>query len=118
MRSHQPHHRHAVGRSVLEARDLYMQVFDEAPRGMALLALDGRVLRANRAAGDVLGRTVEELRSMFFDTAFSPDDVDVDCLLAQRLLRGEIQRYQTEKRCPRRDGATIHARLAFSLVRD
>jgi PAS domain S-box-containing protein len=118
MRSHQPHHRHAVGRSVLEARDLYMQVFDEAPRGMVLLALDGRVLRANRAAGEVLGRTIEELRSTFFDTVVSPDDVDVDCLLAQRLLRGEIQRYQTEKRCRRRDGATIHARLAFSLVRD
>jgi PAS domain S-box-containing protein len=118
MRSHQPRHRHAVRRPAHETRDLYALVFDEAPRGIVLQALDGRVLRANRAACEVLGRDAHELTGLLFDAVVSPDDVDADQLLAQRLIRGEIPRYQIQKRCLRRDGTSIHALLAFSLVRD
>jgi PAS domain S-box-containing protein len=85
---------------------------------MVLQALDGRVLRVNRAACEVLGRSAHELTGLLFDAVVSPDDVDADQLLAQRLIRGEIPRYQIQKRCLRRDGTSIHALLAFSLVRD
>ena len=118
MRSHQPHHRHAARKPLHEPRDLYALVFDDAPRGMVLQALDGRVLRANRVACEVLGRSVDELTGLVFDALVSPVDVDADRLLAQKLLRGEIQRYQIEKSCLRGDGAMIHVQLAFSLVRD
>ncbi len=118
MRSHQPHHGHAVGRSTHPPRDLFALVFDEAPRGMVLLAIDGRVLRVNRAACEILGHAVEEMEKLVFDALVLPDDLDADHGLAQRLLGGEIHSYQTEKRCVRRDGTMIHALLAFSLVRD
>ena len=99
-------------------RDLFALVFDEAPRGMVLLAIDGRVLRVNRAACEILGHAVEEMEKLVFDALVLPDDLDADHGLAQRLLGGEIHSYQTEKRCVRRDGTMIHALLAFSLVRD
>lgn len=119
MRSHQPHPRDAVGRSLREeSRDLFALVFEEAPRGMVLLGLDGRVLRVNRAACEILGRSVEEMKKLIFDVLVVAADVDADFALAQRLLRGEIPRYEIDKRCIRGDGRTIHARLAFSLVRD
>jgi PAS domain S-box-containing protein len=118
MPSHQPHHRHAARRPMHELRDLYEIVFDEAPRGMMLQALDGRVLRANRAACEILGRSTGELGGLLFEAIVLREDVDTDGALAQRLLRGEILRYDTQKRCLRRDGTTIHAQLAFSLIVD
>jgi PAS domain S-box-containing protein len=101
-----------------EPRELYALVFDEAPRAMLLQALDGRVLRANGAACELLGRSVDELTGLAFDAIVSPGDIEADRLVAQRLLRGEIQRYQVQKRCLRGDGTTIHVQLAFSLLRD
>ena len=98
--------------------DLYALVFDGAPRGMVLLTLDGRLVRVNRAACEVLGGSAEDMTGLTFDTFVSPDDAAADQSLAQRLIRGEIQRYQTQKRCVRCDGTTIHALLAFSLIRD
>jgi PAS domain S-box-containing protein len=85
---------------------------------MVLLGLNGRVLRVNRAAAEIFGHSAEEMKELIFDVLVAPDDVDADRALAQRLLRGEIQRYQIEKRCIRRDGTVIDALLAFSLVRD
>ena len=117
MRSNQPQHRRYVNRTP-ETGDLYALVFDGAPRGMLLLALDGRILRANRAACVVLRRAAEEMSGNAFDAFLSPEDAGLDDALATKLLRGEIERYQVEKRCARGDGTKMCALLAFSLLRD
>jgi PAS domain S-box-containing protein len=118
MRSNQPQHRHSAGRSSHEPEDLFALVFEAAPRGMLLLALDGRILRVNRAACEVLRRPAEEVTGDSFDRFVSPEDADADDALATKLLHGEIERYQIEKRCARGDGTKMRALLAFSLVRD
>jgi PAS domain S-box-containing protein len=117
MRSNQQR-RHSTGRSPHESGDLYALVFEGAPRGMLLLALDGRVLRANRAACEVLRRSADEVSGVAFDGFVSPEDADMDDALATKLLRGEIERYQVEKRCARGDGTKMRALIAFSLLRD
>ena len=45
------------------AEQLFRRAFDDAPIGMALIDLEGRWLRLNRALCQMLGRTEEELRS-------------------------------------------------------
>ena len=85
---------------------------------MLLLALDGRILRANRAACEVLRRPAEEVTGDSFDRLVWPEDADADHSLATKLLHGEIERYQVEKRCARGDGTKMRALLAYSLVRD
>jgi PAS domain S-box-containing protein len=118
MHSNQPQHRHATGRSAHEPGDLYGLVFDAAPRGMLLLALDGRILRANRAACEVLRCPADQIGGSAFDALIAPEDVDLDDLLASKLLRGELERYQVEKRCACGDGTKMRALIAFSVVRD
>lgn len=44
-----------------EAQEAFRHAFDDAPIGIGLVDLTGRILRANRAMGVLLGRTQEEL---------------------------------------------------------
>lgn len=96
----------------------FRTVFDESPVGMALISLDFRFLRANAVLCHVTGYSEEELLAKSVVDITHPDDVGGDARLAQRLLRGEIQRYQIEKRYIRKDGAVLWTLLGRSLVRD
>jgi PAS domain S-box-containing protein len=107
-----------MGRGAPLTDDLYALVFEGAPRGMLVLALDGRIVRANRAACMVFGCTADEMTGLGLDAFVSAEDSDKDSPLAQQLLEGAIERYQIEKRCARRDGTSLHALIAFSVVRD
>ena len=49
--------------------------FDQAAIGMALVGLDGRFQRVNRALGELLGRSERELLGLSVDDLADPDEV-------------------------------------------
>jgi PAS domain S-box-containing protein len=100
-----------------ESEERFRLTLDEAPIGMALVALDGRFVRVNRALCDILGYTAEELTGLTFQAITHPDDLDADLALAERLSRGEIPRYQLEKRYVRKDGTVVDVTLSGSALR-
>jgi len=100
-----------------EARDLFEAAFAHAPIGMALVGLDGRWLRVNRAMCEIAGWTEDELLGRSFEDVTHPDDVDSDLLSRERLLRGEINGYQVDKRYRSPSGAPVWVNLSVSLVR-
>jgi len=91
---------------------------DGAPIGMALVALDGIFIRANRALAELLGYTPAELERVRFQEITHPNDLQSDLDLVGQVLRGERERYELRKRYFRRDGSIIHADLHVSMVRD
>ncbi|HEX7794976.1 MAG TPA: PAS domain S-box protein, partial [Vicinamibacterales bacterium] len=91
---------------------------DEAPIGMALVALDGRFVRVNRALCEIVGYTATELTALSFQTITHPDDRERDLSAAGQLVRGEISRYQREKRYITKTGAIVEAMLNVSVLRD
>lgn len=95
----------------------FSRTIDEAPIGMALVALDGHFIRVNRVLCELLGYAPEELRGLTFQAITHPEDLDADLALAGQLARGELQRYQLEKRYLRKDGAVVDILLSGSAVR-
>ena len=57
-----------------ESRDLYRELFDSAPVGIAQLGLDGVVVAANRALASLLGAGCEQLAGRLFDVFLHPDE--------------------------------------------
>jgi len=100
-----------------ESEERFRLTLDEAPIGMALVALDGRFTRVNRALCDIVGYSAEELMGLTFQAITHPDDLDGDLELATRLSRGEIPRYQLEKRYLRKDGTAVDVLLSCSMLR-
>jgi PAS domain S-box-containing protein len=88
--------------------------FEHAPIGKALLGLDGRIVKVNRALCRILGWTREELCERRLGDLM-PEEEGVEPEL-QRLL--EAPAYIVEKRFLRQDGERVWALLGVSVVPD
>ncbi len=100
-----------------ESEERFSLTIDEAPIGMALVALDGRFTRVNRVLCEIVGYTPDELTGLTFQAITHPDDLNADLELVGQLARGEISRYQLEKRYVRKDGTDVDILLSCSLLR-
>jgi diguanylate cyclase (GGDEF)-like protein/PAS domain S-box-containing protein len=101
-----------------EAQELFETAFSQAPIGMALIGLDGRWMKVNRAVCTITGWPESDLLRRTFQDITHPADLEADLAQVQRLLAGEITGYQIEKRYLTRNGSHIWALLSVSLARD
>src|SRR5262245_1153098 len=109
--------RKRVEQALQESEERFRLTIDEAPIGMALVALDGRFVRVNRALCEIVGYTSAELTGLTFHAITHPADLDGDVRLADQLVRGDITRYQLEKRDVRKDGTIVNVLLSASILR-
>ena len=100
-----------------ESEERFRLALNEAPIGMALVGLDGHFLRVNNALCEIVGYSRDEIVGLTFQAITHPEDLDADLVLARRLARGEIPRYQLGKRYVRKNGAIVDIMLSASLVR-
>jgi PAS domain S-box-containing protein len=100
-----------------ESEERFRLTIDEAPIGMALVDLDGRFARVNAALCEIVGYTAHELERLRFQDITYPEDLDSDVAVVGRLIRGEIPRYQREKRYIRKDGSVVTILLNTSILR-
>jgi PAS domain S-box-containing protein len=107
-----------VNDQLRESEERFRLTIDEAPIGMALVALDGRFVRVNRVLCEIVGYSADDLTKLTFQAITHPDDLGTDLELAAKLARGEIPRYQLEKRYLRKDGRVVDVMLSASLLRD
>jgi len=97
--------------------EMYRAAFEQATIGMALVAPDGRWLRANRTLCDLLGYTEAELLAAGFRPLITRDDAQGGDALA-RLLAGTGVTYEAEQRFHAGSSDELWLHLSVSLVRD
>jgi PAS domain S-box-containing protein len=107
-----------ASKAALAAERQFRLMFENAPIGIALVALDGRLLRVNHALGEMLGYSAEELQRATFQELTHPDDLEPDLSLVDQLLRDEIHRYRLAKRYLHKSGRIVDVILHVSLARD
>ena len=95
---------------------LFRDVFNASPIGIAVENLEGQPFFVNPAFCSMLGFTEEELRSRHCVEFSPPEDAEKDWALFQQLRAGAIDHYQLEKRYFRRDGSLLWGRLSISLL--
>ena len=105
-------------RAVQAAEQLFRTSSENAPIGIALVRLDGRFLRVNRALTDVVGYTEAELLERTFQDITHPDDVDADVAMLAQLIEGQIDAYEVDKRYLHADGRIAWIELHAAIVRD
>jgi len=95
---------------------LFRDVFNASPIGIAVENLDGQPLFVNPAFCSMLGFSEEELRSKHCVDFSPPEDAQKDWALFQQLRAGSIDHYQLDKRYFRRDGSLVWGSLSISLL--
>ena len=92
-------------------------VFELAWGALAYIEPDGTWSRVNGSFCELLGYTEQELYGMTFQQLTHPDDLPGNLVLLERMLAGEIDRYELEKRVRHKDGRYIWVRARTSLQR-
>ena len=93
--------------ALAESEERFRRAFEDNAVGMALISLDGRFLRVNRALCEMVGRAETELLASDFQALTHPDDVPASVSALGRLTAGRADGLQLEQRCLRRDGTAI-----------
>jgi PAS domain S-box-containing protein len=84
--------------ALLEAEERFRLAFECAPIGMALVALDGRFIRVNRAMSAITGYSREQLMESRLHDLTHPDDLDADVEKLEDLVADRIRSFRSEKR--------------------
>ncbi|MBN9414167.1 MAG: PAS domain S-box protein [Candidatus Eremiobacteraeota bacterium] len=106
-----------VSQALYESQERFASAFEFAGIGMALVSLEGRWTKVNRALCDIVGYSEDELLVLTFQDITHPDDLQADLALVGELLSGALPSYTMEKRYFRKDGEAVWILLTASLVR-
>lgn len=99
-------------------RGAFRAAFEHAAIGIALLDLDGRLLKVNRSLCQIVGYSEEELLAINPQTIIHPDDLEVNRSLGVQLQHGEIDHYHMEGRFRHKQGHSVWVQMSASIERD
>ena len=96
---------------------IFRELFEGAPIGMAILALDERFLRVNTAFCEMVGYSNEELGKRTAEDITFADDIETGRQLARSLLDGTT-RYTGDKRYVHKNGDVLWVSRTASVIRN
>jgi PAS domain S-box-containing protein len=97
-----------------EAR--FRAMFENAGIGITMRNPEGYFIKANPAFESIIGYTQEELSQKHFSEVVVKEDAEIEVQLFEKLLKGEQEQFNFEKRYIRKDGQTIWARAVVTMV--
>ena len=99
---------------LIESEARYRSTFELASVGISLVAPDGTWLSVNEPLCQIVGYSAEELSRMTFQDITHPQDLHGDLELLRKLVAGEMESYQTEKRYLHKDGHPVWISMSVS----
>lgn len=110
--------RRAAARALRASERHFREAMENSPIGILIADLDGTWRHCNRALCQMLGYSVEELRALPPGGPAAAEDFEAGKPRWGRLLTGEIDTYDVERRFRHKDGHWIWTHVAVSLMRD
>ena len=102
----------------LEESFVYKTAFENAPVGLVITDLAGRITRVNKAWCDLLGYSESEVLMMRVGEFSAGEDRSEELRLGNSLMSGDLSSFQIEKTYSHKEGRTITALLSVAMVRD
>ena len=108
----------SVQSEILVREEEFRQTFWHAPIGMALLDLNGKMIRLNPGICETFGYTEKEMMVIDKNQLTHPDDSATTKKLMEQLLSGQCESFQQEKRYFHKNQSLIWAILSMSAVKN
>ena len=109
--------RHGAERALTECRERSLCYFELRLVGMAIVSPTKGCVEVNDRLCDILGYERRALVRMAWAELAHPDDVAVDIRNYNRILAGEVNGYQIEKRWIRKNGDVVHTNSSLKCRR-
>ena len=109
---------HMREQQLFARESMFREAMAASALGMALISIDGQLLKVNRALCDMLGYTEWELSNLLWPQLLHPDDVAADVNLQQLLLSNRQNSYRLEARYLCKNDKPLWVLIVVSMVRD
>ncbi|MEN3370938.1 MAG: hypothetical protein V7609_3081 [Verrucomicrobiota bacterium] len=96
---------------------IFRELFEAAPIGMAIIALDERFIKVNATFCKMVGYSNQELKQRTAEDITYAEDIETGRQLAKDLLDGTV-RYTGDKRYVHKNGEVLWVSRTASLIRD
>jgi PAS domain S-box-containing protein len=96
----------------------FKHIFEHAPIAMAIASIDGRLVLVNDAMESTFGYSKEELLKCNLAALGMSEDLPGNRALRRKLLNGETDYFQLNKRFVHKNGNVHHTLLRVSLMRN
>jgi PAS domain S-box-containing protein len=96
----------------------FQAVFENMAVGIAIMGLDRQPVAINSVTEQIIGYSLEELKSVNPLDLAIPEDRNLDSEMFPELISGKRNSYVMERRYRRKNGEIFWARINYSLVRD
>ena len=96
----------------------FREIFEDAPYGIAKVAMDGRFLMVNKALCDKFEYSKQELKNLKMADISHPNDLKINLEFDRQLIRGDKDSFQMEKRYYTKRKKIIHTLLRVKLIKD
>lgn len=101
-----------------ESEERFRTFFEEAPIGISVVDLNGRFVKMNKTYCEMLGYPEQELSQLTFADITHPEDVEKDWRYIDQIFKGELARYQLEKRYIKKNGEILWINLTATVIFD
>ncbi len=99
------------------SEERFRRYFEQSLIGMAITSLEQGWVDTNERLSAILGYSTEELRTLTWSEMTYPDDLAADLANFNRVLAGEIDGYEMDKRFIHKDGHIIYAQISVQCLR-
>ncbi len=96
----------------------FCRIFEKAPVATAVVTPAFHIRRVNAAFCSMFGYSEAEVTSLTFRDLTHPDDLEASIDLVHRLVAGDIDQCQMDKRYVRKDGSVWWGHLSVFMVRN
>jgi diguanylate cyclase (GGDEF)-like protein/PAS domain S-box-containing protein len=100
------------------AQEQFRAAFEEAPIGMALIDLDGRFMRVNRAYSEITGYDAAELEGSATTRVTATAEDERGTAAMRALLAGETTHYSADRQLRHAGGRLIWVSFSVTCIRD
>lgn len=101
----------------VDHHELFEQIYNQAPIGIALVAPTGQWMKVNPAFCYMLGYTSDEFMALSYQNITHPDDSPQDVICSYELIEGKSNENKYEKRYINKNGDILWCSIHVSLVR-
>ena len=108
----------ADGEAVIPSAAVFDALYEHAPVGIALFSIGGKFLRVNAALCRLLGYSEEELLQKTHLDVVHLDDLEATAVARAQVISGKLKSRIAARRYVHKDGSTIWAYAAGTVVRD
>jgi PAS domain S-box-containing protein len=101
-----------------ESQRRFVNAFEHAPIGMAVVSLNGKILKANPSFCSLLGYNAEDLLMKFMEDLSFHQEYTQELALTKRMKRHELANSEMDRKFICKSGDIITCRLILSMVLD